>query len=87
MQTWQQSAVLLLPAIPLMLGTQQKIMSLLSTFKKTHFRIIPIKGCSSFIDCEVWRHESECVKTIYLNATEFLMPAVNMYVDATEFTI
>ena len=49
-------------SIPIRLGTQQTMMSLLSNLKKTHFRItIPIKGCSSFIDCKVWRHESESV--------------------------
>ena len=38
--------------------------------KETHFRItIPIKGCSSFIDCKAWRHERESVKTMYLDAT------------------
>ena len=50
-----------------MVGTQQKVMSLLGTFKKIHFRItILIKGCSR---CKVWRHESESVKIMYLDAT------------------
>ena len=56
------------------LGTQHKVMSVLATFKKTHLRItIPIKGCSSFMDCKAWRHESESVKIIYLDATESLI--------------
>ena len=39
-----------LPLMPVWLGTQQKTMSFLAIFKKTHFRItIPIRGCSSFI--------------------------------------
>ena len=33
----------------------------------------PIKGCSIFIECKVWRHESESVKTIYLDGTEFFI--------------
>ena len=42
-------------------------MSFLAIFKKTHFRItIPI----SFIRCKAWRHESESVKTMYLDAIE-----------------
>ena len=32
-----------------------------------------IKGCSSFIDCKAWRHKSESVKTMYLDATEYLI--------------
>ena len=49
-------------------------MPLLATFKRTLFRItIPIKGCSSFIYCKAWRHESEPVKIIYLDATESLI--------------
>ena len=56
------------------LGTEQKIMSLLAVFKKTHFRIvIPIKGCSSFIYIRAWRHESESVKIINLDADAFLI--------------
>ena len=59
-----------LPLMPTWLLIQQKIMYFLAQFKKTHFRItIPIKGCSSFIDCKAWRHESESVKTMYLDAT------------------
>ena len=43
-------------------------------FKKTHFRIaIPIKGCSSFIYNKAWRHESESVKIINLDADAFLI--------------
>ena len=45
-----------LSLMPIWLGTQQKIMSLLAKFKKSHFRI---KGCSSFIYCKAWRDESE----------------------------
>ena len=49
-------------------------MSFLAKFKKSHFRItIPIKGCSSFIDCKARRHESESVKTMYLDATEYFI--------------
>ena len=49
-------------------------MSLLVIFKKTHFRnISPIKGCSSFIYYKAWRHESESVKIIYLDAIESLI--------------
>ena len=49
-------------------------MCLLAKLKKTHFRItIPIKGCSSFIYCKTWRHESESEKIIYLDANEFLI--------------
>ena len=52
----------------------KKIISLLAKFKQTRIRIaIPIKGCSSFIDCKAWRHESESVKTMYLDATEILI--------------
>ena len=37
--------------------------------KKTPFRItIPINECSSFIDCKAWRHESESLKTMHLDA-------------------
>ena len=51
------------------MGTQQKIMSLLAIFKKTHFRItIPIKGCFSFIYSKAWRHESESVKNMNFDA-------------------
>ena len=43
-------------------------------FKKTHFRItIPIKGCSSSIFSRAWRHESESVKIINLDADAFLI--------------
>ena len=60
--------------MPTWLGIHQKVMSLLATFKNTHFRItIPIKGCSSFICCKAWRHDSESVKIIYLDATESLI--------------
>ena len=65
-----------LPPIPVWLGrpTQHKIMSLLSNFLNTHFRItIPIKGSSCFIHCKAWRHESESVKTMYLDATDILI--------------
>ena len=57
------------------LGTQHKVMSILATFKKTDsLRItIPIKGCSSFMDCKAWSHESESVKIIHLDATESLI--------------
>ena len=49
-------------------------MSLLAIFKKTHFRIaIPIKGCSSFIYNNAWRHESESVKRINLDSDAFLI--------------
>ena len=49
-------------------------MSLLAIFKKTHFRIaIPIKGCSSFIYNKAWKHESESVKIINLDADAFLI--------------
>ena len=48
------------------LSTQQKIMSFLAIFKKTHFRItIPY--------CKVCRHKSEFVKTIYLDATKCII--------------
>ena len=71
--TWQQSAFSL-PLVPTWLGTQQKVMSLLAKLKNTHFRItIPIKGCPSFIYCKAWRHESESVKIIYVDATESLI--------------
>ena len=54
--------------------TQQKIMSLLAIFKKTHFRItIPIKGCSNFIYNKAWRHESESVKNMNMDADAFLI--------------
>ena len=47
-------------------------MFLLAIFKKTHFRIaIPIKGCSSFIYNRAWRHESESVNIINLDADAF----------------
>ena len=60
--------------MPVWLGTQQKTMSFLAIFKKTHFRItIPIRGCSSFMWCKAWRHESEYVKTMYLDAVEILI--------------
>ena len=63
-----------LPLMPTWLGTQQKRMSLLAIFKKTHFCIaIPIKGCSSFIYNRAWRHESEYVKIINLDADAFLI--------------
>ena len=50
-------------------------MSLLTIFKKTHFRItIPIKGCSSFIyKAKAWRREGESVKIINLNADAFFI--------------
>ena len=63
-----------LPLMPTWLCTQHKIMFLLAIFKKTHFRIaIPIKGCSSFsfIYNRAWRHESESVKIINLDADAF----------------
>ena len=43
---------------------------LFGKIKKTqHFRIIiPI----NFIDCKAWRHESECVKTMYLDEKYFI---------------
>ena len=60
--------------MPVWLGTQQKTMSFLAIFKKTHFRItIPISACSSFMWCKAWRHESESVKTMYLDAVEILI--------------
>ena len=60
--------------MPIWLGTQHKIMSLLAIFKKTHFCItIPINGYSSYINCKAWRHESESVKTMYLDATEYFI--------------
>ena len=65
-----------LPLMPTWLGTQHKIMFLLAIFKKTHFRIaIPIKGCSSFsfIYNRAWRHESESVKIINLDADAFFI--------------
>ena len=49
-------------------------MSLLALFKKTHFRItIPVKGCSSFVYNKAWRHESESVKSMNLDADAFLI--------------
>ena len=58
-----------LPLMPVWLGTQQK-----TIFKTTHFHItIPIRGCSSFICCKAWRHESESVKTMYLDAVDILI--------------
>ena len=54
--------------------TTRNIGVVFAKFKKTHFRItIPINGCSSFIDCNAWRHESESVKTMYLDATEYFI--------------
>ena len=44
-------------------------MSLFAIFKKTHFSItIPINGCSSLRYNKAWRHKSECVKIINLDA-------------------
>ena len=80
LDTMQMQAVLVeeyalsLPLMPIWLDTQQNIMYLLATFKKTHFRItILIKGCSIFIYCKVWRHNHESVK-IYLDAIESFPP-------------
>ena len=42
---------------------QSKLMSLLASVKGKLFRItIPDRGCSSFIYCKAWIHESESVK-------------------------
>ena len=47
---------------------------LLAIFKTTHFRItIPINGCSSFIYTKAWKHESESVKNINLDADVFVI--------------
>ena len=63
-----------LPLMPTWLGTQHKIMFLLAIFKMTYFRItIPIMVCSNFIYNRAWRHESEYVKIINLDADEFLI--------------
>ena len=63
-----------LPLMPTWLGIQHKIMFFLAIFKKTQFRItIPIKVCSSFIYNKAWRHESESVKIINLDADAFLI--------------
>ena len=52
-------------------------MSLLAIFKKTHFRIaIPIRGRSTFIYNTAWRHESESVKNINLDAVAFLISSI-----------
>ena len=49
-------------------------MSLLAIFKKTHFRItIPIKGYSRFTYNKAWRHGSESVKIINMDADPFLI--------------
>ena len=63
-----------LPLMPVWLGTQPKTMYFWAIFKKTHFRItISMRGCSSFIWCKAWRHESESVKAMYLDAIESLI--------------
>ena len=42
-------------------------MPLLANFKKTQFRItIPIKRCSSFVDCKAGRHESESSRSLMI---------------------
>ena len=49
-------------------------MSLLAIFNNTHFRItVPVKGCSSFIYNKAWRHESESLKIMNLDADVFLI--------------
>ena len=56
----------------------------LAIFKKTHFRItIPIRGCSSFIWCKAWRHESESVKTMYLDAIDSLICSRALIISQT----
>ena len=81
--------------MPIWLGIQQKIISLLTKFEKIlSYTIIPIKGCSNFIYCKAWRHESEYIKIIYLDATESLIcsralmiaqiSAVNMDADTRQ---
>ena len=51
---------------------------------KRHFRItIPIRGCSSFIWCKAWRHESESVKTMYLDAIESLICSMALMIAQT----
>ena len=65
--------------VPIWLGTNMaayptKTMSFWAKYKKTHFCItIPIRGCSSFIDCKAWRHESESLNTMYLDAIKSLI--------------
>ena len=78
-------SALSLSLMPIWLGTQQKIISFLAKFKNAHFRnTIPIKGCSSFIDCKAWRHESESVKTMYLDATEYFIPSRALMISAVK---
>ena len=48
----------------------------------SYISLLPIKGCSSFIDCKAWRHESESVKTMYLALTIALISAVKMYAES-----
>ena len=58
-----------------------KIMSLLPIFKNSHFRIIiPIKGCSSFIYNKAWRHESESVKIMNLDADWFFVSSKGLMI-------
>ena len=60
-QTWPQSLPVSSPLIPVWLDTQQKRIT------------IPINVSSSFIHCKACRHECESVKTMYLDAAEFLI--------------
>ena len=75
-------SALSLPVMPIWLGSQQKILSFLAKFKKRDLRItIPIKGCSSFVDYKARRHESESVKTMHWDATEYFICSRALTID------
>ena len=74
MQTWQQSLSFLRLNASMARYTRKNNVFFGKLLKKTHFRItIPIRGCSSIIWHKAGRHESESVKTMYLEAIEYLI--------------
>ena len=57
---------LFIALMPVWLSTHKKSSFYWQNLKR-HFRItIPIKGCSSFIHCKVWRQKSESITNIWM---------------------